>query len=98
MVHGRDYPRAAVVDDAIRRLIRDGAAMAPLHNPPNLLGIDAASKVYPGVPQVRSAVGSLFEIWQHEQAIGHSHVTKTNAHCSVSTCSLRALYACTGGA
>ena len=52
VVHGREYPRAAVVDHAIRQLIMDGAAMAPLHNPANLLGIDAASKVYPGIPQV----------------------------------------------
>lgn len=51
MVHGKDIPRAQLVDEGVIKAIQDAAAMAPLHNPANLQGIQAASAVF-SCPQV----------------------------------------------
>ncbi|MCW5713717.1 MAG: acetate/propionate family kinase [Bauldia sp.] len=53
VVHGGEaYSAPAFVDDRVRRAIADNAVLAPLHNPANLLGIDAAMTLRPGTPQV----------------------------------------------
>jgi acetate kinase len=41
-----------VIDDAVAKTIDDLSALAPLHNPPNLLGIEAARATFPDVPHV----------------------------------------------
>jgi len=51
VVHGKDIPRAQLVDGGVIKAIQDAAAMAPLHNPANLQGIQAASAVF-SCPQV----------------------------------------------
>lgn len=35
----------------VRSTIEQAADLAPLHNPPNLMGIDAALQTFAGVPQ-----------------------------------------------
>jgi acetate kinase len=53
VVHGGTQYRAAVlVDDAVRAGIQQLSELAPLHNPAALAGINAASEVFPSVPQV----------------------------------------------
>lgn len=53
VVHGGErFSAPVVVDDAVVAAIRDLAPLAPLHNPPNLLGIEAARSAFPGVVQV----------------------------------------------
>lgn len=53
VVHGGErFSAPVVVDDTVVAAIRDLAPLAPLHNPPNLLGIEAARSAFPGVPQV----------------------------------------------
>jgi acetate kinase len=53
VVHGGEaFSESVVIDDATVQAIRDCAALAPLHNPANLLGIEAARRAFPGVPQV----------------------------------------------
>ncbi|MBS3733693.1 MAG: acetate kinase [Phycisphaerae bacterium] len=48
VVHGgEDVTDASVADDALREIIRRNASLAPLHNPPNLDGIDAAREALP---------------------------------------------------
>ena len=37
VVMGRDHDAAVLVDDKVKREIEEGAVLAPLHNPPNLL-------------------------------------------------------------
>lgn len=53
VVHGgEDLYRPTVVDDAVLDQIRALAPLAPLHNPPAVLGIEVARKVLPDLPQV----------------------------------------------
>ena len=52
IVQGGDtFSKAVLVDDAVYNKIEEYGAMAPLHNPAHLKGIDACSKVMPGKPQ-----------------------------------------------
>ena len=41
-----------VIDSGVKRVIKDCFDLAPLHNPPNLHGIEACEAIFPGVPQV----------------------------------------------
>ena len=53
IVQGGDtFSKAVLIDEAVRAKIEEYGAMAPLHNPAHLKGIDACSKVMPGKPQV----------------------------------------------
>jgi acetate kinase len=53
VVHGGEAFNASVlIDDEVIRAIEDCVPLAPLHNPPNLIGIRASAEVMPGVPQV----------------------------------------------
>ncbi|MDH1262025.1 acetate kinase [Pseudomonas sp. GD03944] len=53
VVHGGEhFTSASRLDDSALRAIRATAPLAPLHNPANLLGIEAAMKVYPDLPHV----------------------------------------------
>ena len=53
VVHGGSlFSEATVVDAAVRAAIADLAPLAPLHNPANLLGIEATAELFPAVPQV----------------------------------------------
>ncbi|MGZ8216216.1 acetate/propionate family kinase [Methylomagnum sp.] len=53
VVHGGEAFSAAVaVDEAVIAAIREAIPLAPLHNPPNLLGIEVCRERWPQVPQV----------------------------------------------
>lgn len=53
VVHGGEtFREAARIDSDVMSAIRDCASLAPLHNPVNLIGIDATTALYPEVPQV----------------------------------------------
>ncbi len=53
VVHGGEMFRAPVrVDAAVIEAIRDHEPLAPLHNPANRAGIQAAMAACPGIPQV----------------------------------------------
>ncbi|MGM0570625.1 acetate/propionate family kinase [Marinobacter sp.] len=53
VVHGGEtFHRAALLDDEAIRAIKACADLAPLHNPVNLEGIEAARELFPAVPQV----------------------------------------------
>jgi len=41
-----------VVDDRVKQIVKECFELAPLHNPPNLEGIEACEDIFPGVPQV----------------------------------------------
>lgn len=49
---GAVFSESALVDDKVKKEIEKLIELAPLHNPPNLLGIQAAEKLLPNVPQV----------------------------------------------
>ena len=53
VAHGGElFPESCVVDDKVIEGIRNLCELAPLHNPANLLGIEAVKKLLPQVPQV----------------------------------------------
>ncbi|MCL2351509.1 MAG: acetate kinase [Firmicutes bacterium] len=53
IVHGGEYFSASVViTEDVKRGIEKCCDIAPLHNPPNLVGIEASEKLMPGIPQV----------------------------------------------
>lgn len=53
VVHGgTKYNSSVLIDDHVIETIRELFPIAPLHNPPNLLGIEVAIELLPGVPQV----------------------------------------------
>jgi acetate kinase len=53
VVHGRElFSNSALVTPEVRGAIEECIGIAPLHNPPNLAGIAACEKIFPGLPQV----------------------------------------------
>ncbi len=53
VVHGGEYfSDSVVITDEVIKAIEVCSELAPLHNPPNLIGIRACEKLMPGVPQV----------------------------------------------
>jgi acetate kinase len=53
VVHGGpDLYRPTIVDDALIATLEEVSPLAPLHNPPAILGIEVARKVLPQVPHV----------------------------------------------
>jgi len=51
VVHGGNkFTKSVVVDEAAMKAFAEMQDMSPLHNPANIMGIEAAKKVLPGVP------------------------------------------------
>jgi acetate kinase len=49
---GTRFREPTIIDDAVLTAIRDLIPLAPLHNPANLIGIEVARALVPGVPHV----------------------------------------------
>ncbi len=52
VVHGGALSDASRIDETVLARIEDYGALAPLHNPPNLVGIRACLELFPGTPNV----------------------------------------------
>ncbi len=53
VVHGGEsFSGSVVITDEVKKAIEECIELAPLHNPANLIGIEACEKVMPGVIQV----------------------------------------------
>ena len=53
VVHGGEaLTESAIVDDSVKEAIKEYAKFAPLHNPANLMGIEAVEAVIPDKPNV----------------------------------------------
>jgi len=53
VVHGGDYfSDSVLITDEVKKAIEACFEMAPLHNPPNLIGIQACEQLMPNAPQV----------------------------------------------
>ncbi len=69
VVHGGEHFRTSVVvDSTIREILETTKILAPLHNPPNLMGIDVCTKLMPGVPQV-----AVFDTAFHQTMPAHAY-------------------------
>ena len=49
---GEKFSASCLIDDAVIEAIKENIPLGPLHNPANLMGIEACQKVLPNVPQV----------------------------------------------
>ena len=49
---GEKFSASCLIDDAVIEAIKENIPLGPLHNPANLMGIEACQKVLPSVPQV----------------------------------------------
>jgi acetate kinase len=68
VVHGGEaFREPVVIDEQVMAAIRELIPLAPLHNPANLLGVEAARRVFPGVPQV-----AVFDTAFHQSMPAHA--------------------------
>ena len=49
---GEAFGSAILIDDNVKQAIRDNTPLAPLHNPPNLVGIQIAEELFPSIPNI----------------------------------------------
>ena len=69
VVHGgRKFREPHVVDKTVLEGIREYAELAPLHNPPNIMGIEEASRLVPDALQV-----AVFDTSFHSSIPPHAH-------------------------
>ena len=62
VVHGGDrYVSSVLADEQVLQTIRELIPIAPLHNPPNLAGLEESIRMLPGIPQV-----AVFDTAYHE--------------------------------
>lgn len=53
VVHGGEaFADSVIINDEVMKAINDNVEIAPLHNPPNIMGIEACSELMKDVPQV----------------------------------------------
>lgn len=53
VVHGGEtFAKSVLITDEVKKVIRECFDIAPLHNPPNLMGIEACQALMPNVPHV----------------------------------------------
>lgn len=68
VVHGgEEFTGSVVIDDEVLRCIEECCALAPLHNPANLAGIQACMRALPGVPNV-----AVFDTAFHQSMPPHA--------------------------
>ena len=68
VVHGGEhFTGSSLIDEHVLKAIRDSAQLAPLHNPANLVGIEAAIALFPTLPQV-----SVFDTAFHQTMPEHA--------------------------
>jgi len=69
VVHGGElFREPALIDDRVIAAVRGLIPLAPLHNPPNLLGIEVMRERYPHVPQV-----AVFDTAFHQTLPPHAY-------------------------
>ncbi len=70
IVHGGEkFASSVLITDEVIKAVEECISLAPLHNPPNLLGIKAMQKLLPGVPQV-----GVFDTAFHQTMPPHAYI------------------------
>jgi acetate kinase len=70
VVHGGEkFSSSAIINAEVKQAIRACFRMAPLHNPPNMTGIEACEEAIPGVPQV-----AVFDTAFHQTMPGRAYM------------------------
>ena len=53
VVHGgEEFASSVIIDEDVMKAVTDCIELAPLHNPPNIMGIDACKELMPDTPMV----------------------------------------------
>lgn len=53
VVHGgEEFSDSVLIDASVKKALEMCTPLAPLHNPPNIIGIEACEKIMPNVPQI----------------------------------------------
>ncbi len=76
---GTVYSDSCIVNEDVKRVIRDCFDLGPLHNPANLMGIEACEKAMPGKPNVAvwdTAFGMKMPEKAYLYAIPHEYYEK----------------------
>lgn len=70
VVHGgEDFADSVIIDEKVLKAIEDNVEIAPLHNPPNIMGIKACEKLLPNVKQV-----AVFDTAFHQTMPAKSYI------------------------
>ncbi len=70
VVHGGEaFQVPTIIDEAVIAEIKKNTPLAPLHNPPNLVGIEVARAIFPGTPQV-----AVFDTAFHHTMSRHAYI------------------------
>jgi acetate kinase len=70
VVHGGEkFTCSVMIDEAVLDAVKEVQHLAPLHNPPNIAGIEAAQAVLPNVPQV-----AIFDTAFHQSMPEHAYI------------------------
>jgi acetate kinase len=70
VVHaGEAYSHSVVIDDQVMSVLEDCTELAPLHNPPNILGIQACKELMPTTPMV-----AVFDTAYHQTMPPESYI------------------------
>ncbi|HMM59437.1 MAG TPA: acetate/propionate family kinase, partial [Candidatus Rifleibacterium sp.] len=70
VVHGGDkYASSVVIDESVVAAIEEFIELAPLHNPPNLTGIQVARELMPNLKQV-----AVFDTAFHQTMPSHAYL------------------------
>ncbi|MCM1989454.1 acetate/propionate family kinase [Oceanirhabdus seepicola] len=70
VVHGGEYYSSSVViDEKVIQALEECSKLAPLHNPPNIIGINACKALMPNTPMV-----AVFDTAFHQTMPDHSYI------------------------
>ena len=70
VVHGGEkYSESVLINDKVLQSIKDCIVLAPLHNPPNVIGIEACKELMPNTPMV-----AVFDTAFHQTMPKHSYI------------------------
>ncbi|AJE02725.1 acetate kinase [Geobacter pickeringii] len=70
VVHGGEmFTRSVLIDEKVLDAVKEVQHLAPLHNPPNIAGIEAAQAVLPDVPHV-----AIFDTAFHQTMPEHAYL------------------------
>jgi len=70
VVHGGEkFTKSVLIDGEVLNMIKEVASLAPLHNPPNIAGIEATKSLLPNTPQV-----AVFDTAWHQTMSSHAFI------------------------
>jgi len=70
VVHGGEkFHESVIIDDEVMTALRACIELAPLHNPPNIIGIEACKEVMPNTPMV-----AVFDTAFHQTMPKHAYL------------------------